>query len=127
MYVTYSCRKIKGINKMITKKNIIWSFDIHLYEMNGDQSSGRPRPSDKGVGGGGGDLKKYFFWPKNKWGGGAGPSPGSATAISLELLYVDLQGAYLELHYKRCTHASTHVAKLNDMLLLVYRWCIDGP
>ena len=89
--------------------------------MNGDQSSGRPRPSDKGVGGGGGDLKKYFFWPKNKWGGGAGPSPGSATAISLELLYVDLQGAYLELHYKRCTHASTHVAKLNDMLLLVYR------
>ena len=45
--------------------------------------------------GGGGRLKKYFFWPKNKWGwgGGAGPSPGSATAISLETLYVDLQGA----------------------------------
>ena len=98
--------------------------------MNGDQSSGRSRPSDEGVGGGRERLKKYFFWPKNKWGGGgggAGPSPGSATAISLEILYVDLQGAYLELHYKRCTHASTHVAKLNDMLLLVYRWCIDGP
>ena len=39
---------------MITKKNIIWSFDIHLYEMNGDQSSGRSRPSDEGVGVGGG-------------------------------------------------------------------------
>ena len=46
--------------------------------------------------GGGGRLKIFFFWPKNKWGGeggGAGPSPGSATAISLEILYVDLQGA----------------------------------
>ena len=59
---------------MITKKNIIWSFDIHLYEMNGDQSSGRSRPSDEGVGGGegeglqssrpwdrGGGLKTIFF------------------------------------------------------------------
>ena len=97
--------------------------------MNGDQSSGRSRPSDEGVGGGRERLKKYFFGLKisGGGGGGAGPSPGSATAISLEILYVDLQGAYLELHYKRCTHASTHVAKLNDMLLLVYRWCIDGP
>ena len=52
---------------------------------------------DGGGGGGGGRLKNFFFWPKNKWGGGgwggAGPSPGSATAISLEILYVDLQGA----------------------------------
>ena len=97
--------------------------------MNGDQSSGRSRPSDEGVGGGRGGDSKNMFFGLNKWGGGggAGPSPGSATAISLEILYVDLQGAYLELHYKRCTHASTHVAKLNDMLLLVYRWCIDGP
>ena len=38
---------------MITKENIIWSFDIHLNEMNGDQFRGRSRPSDKGVGGGG--------------------------------------------------------------------------
>ena len=87
---------------MITKENIIWSFDIHLYEMNGDQSRGRSRPSDKGVGGGGGaviqtlrwagGLKKIFWasvWSKIK---GGGPSPGSATAISLEILYGDLQG-----------------------------------
>ena len=73
---------------MITKKNIIWSFDINLYEMNGDQSSGRSRPSDEGVG----DSKNIFFGLKIS-GGGAGPSPGSATAISLEILYVDLQGA----------------------------------
>ena len=93
---------------MITKKNIIWSFDIHLYEMNGDQSSGRSRPSDEGVGGGreggglqssrpwdrGGGLKTIFLasvWSKIK--GGAGPSYGFTTAISLEILYVDLQGA----------------------------------
>ena len=84
----------------------------------------------RGWEGGGRDSKNIFFGLKisGGGGGGAGHSPGSATAISLEILYVDLQGAYLELHYKRCTHASTHVAKLNDMLLLmVYRWCIDGP
>ena len=56
--------------------------------MNGDQSSGRSRPSDEGVG----DSKNIFFGLKIS-GGGAGPSPGSATAISLEILYVDLQGA----------------------------------
>ena len=97
---------------MITNEKIIWSFDIHLYEMNGDQSSGRSRPSDEGVGGGGvrssrpwdwvregTGLKKIFLasiWSKIKGGGGAGslgPSPGSATAISLEILYVDLPGA----------------------------------
>ena len=40
--------------------------------------------------------KKFSWasvWSKIKGGGGAGPSPGSATAISLEILYVDLQGA----------------------------------
>ena len=89
---------------MITKENIIWSFNIHLYEMNRDQSSGRSRPSDKRVeggkqastfwDGGGGDSKNIFFGLKiSGGGGGAGPSLGSVTAISLEILYVDLQGA----------------------------------
>ena len=71
-----------------------------LYEMNGDQSSGRSRPSNEGVRGG---LRSSTFWDGGGGGlkisgggvgrGGAGPSPGSATAISLEILYVDLQGA----------------------------------
>ena len=44
--------------------------------------------------------KKFSWasvWSKIKGGGGgcggAGPSPGSATANSLEIFYVDLQGA----------------------------------
>ena len=91
---------------MITNEKIIWSFDIHLYEMNGDQSSGRSRPSDEGVGGGVGSSRPWDgggrgmiknFLPsvssKIKGGGAPGPSLGSATAISLEILYVDLQGA----------------------------------
>ena len=52
---------------------------------------GHPDPE---MGGGGGGNKKNFLakvWSKIK--GGAGPSLGSATAISLETLYVDLQGA----------------------------------
>ena len=95
---------------MITKENIIWSFDMWmyvwiLYEMNEDQSSGRSRPSEKEVGGGlrssrpwdgggGGRFQNKFFLASvlSKIKGG-GPSPGSATAISLEILYVDLQGA----------------------------------
>ena len=72
--------------------------------MNRDQSSGRSRPSDEGVGGGGGAVIHFLKWGgggyskniflglKISGGGGAGPSPGSATAISLEILYVDLQG-----------------------------------
>ena len=44
--------------------------------------------------GGGGDSKNIFFGLKiSGGGGGAGPSLGSVTAISLEILYVDLQGA----------------------------------
>ena len=55
---------------MITKENIIWSFDMWmyvwiLYEMNEDQSSGRSRPSEKEVGGG---LRSSRPWD----GGGGG-------------------------------------------------------
>ena len=73
--------------------------------MNGDQFRGRSRPSDKGVGGGGGGCghpdpeiggrwsQKNFFGPQFGLKLRGGASPGSATSISLEILYVDLQGA----------------------------------
>ena len=85
---------------MITNEKIIWSFEIHLYEMKGDQSSGRSDLQMRGRGviqtlrWGGGIIKNFVasVWSTIK-GGGAGPSLGSATAISLEVLYVDFQGA----------------------------------
>ena len=57
---------------MITKENIIWSFDMWmyvwiLYEMNEDQSRGRSRPLEKEVGGGVAVIQTL------RWGGGGGP------------------------------------------------------